>query len=418
MNEKKYFIDTSIILDSKESHRHEDANGFLCISNNPIAKAGIFEYSGQSLGLSQEHHDKIFKVYRSFDELKKTAKLMQGIPLILNHEWINGDASNPTIMGIVSGEVRAEEPYLYADIKIINDEARKAIESGEQRELSPGYYSTFVEESGEFNGEEYNFIQKDLLYNHLALVAEGRSGPDLRILDSKESNKDVDTDILKNKSINKREGITEMKKRKISDSKVEELKQLLIEFLNEEEKEPAHQEQDEEEENTPVSVDVENEEKAKDEEEKATDNEEEEKSTDEEEKSEDEETEDEEEEKSSEKTTDARELVRSAINEYKKEHGRAVRAYDEVAQVVGNFKTFDSKGNILSEKAIYKTACARLGLDKVAGIADYKSAFKTAAYLRSQDGLNFSKKSKSFDSANIKDDATVDGLINKFMERK
>lgn len=172
-----------IILDTNPSQRYEDANGFLCIRHNPIAKAGVFEYLGENLGMTGPDADKIIKVYRPFDELVKTAKEFEGMPITLDHHWVEGDHTNPTVMGIISGKVTAEEPYLYADIKIINDEARKAIESGEMRELSPGYTSQFEEENGEYNGEEYSFKQFDMHYNHLALVDVGRSGPDLKILD-------------------------------------------------------------------------------------------------------------------------------------------------------------------------------------------------------------------------------------------
>ena len=173
-----------IILDTNPSQRYEDANGFLCIKHNPIAKAGVFEYLGENLGMTGNDAKRIYKVYRPFDELVKTAKEFEGMPITLDHHWVEGDRTNPTVMGIISGKVTAEEPYLYADIKIINDEARKAIESGEMRELSPGYTSQFEEENGEYNGEEYSFKQFDMHYNHLALVDVGRSGPDLKIMDT------------------------------------------------------------------------------------------------------------------------------------------------------------------------------------------------------------------------------------------
>ena len=178
-----------IILDTNPSQRYEDANGFLCIKHNPIAKAGVFEYLGENLGMTGNDAKRIYKVYRPFEELVKTAKEFEGIPITLDHHWVEGDNTNPTIMGIISGRVTAEEPYLYADIRIINDEARRAIESGEMRELSPGYTSQFIEEAGIYNNEEYSFKQFDMHYNHLALVDVGRSGPDLKILDANNTEK-------------------------------------------------------------------------------------------------------------------------------------------------------------------------------------------------------------------------------------
>ena len=59
----------SIVLDAA-SRRRVDKNGFLIVTDNPIAKAGVFEYSGETIGLKGDDAFKMFKVYRSIDELK------------------------------------------------------------------------------------------------------------------------------------------------------------------------------------------------------------------------------------------------------------------------------------------------------------------------------------------------------------
>jgi len=41
--------------------------------------------------------------------------------------------------------------------------------------------------SGTFDGQKYDAIQRDIRGNHLALVDEGRTGPDVRVLDSAEN---------------------------------------------------------------------------------------------------------------------------------------------------------------------------------------------------------------------------------------
>lgn len=47
-----------------------------------------------------------------------------------------------------------------------------------RRELSAGYEATVTEEAGEYEGQRYTHVQRDILYNHLAAVDAGRAGPE------------------------------------------------------------------------------------------------------------------------------------------------------------------------------------------------------------------------------------------------
>lgn len=75
-----------ITLDSK-SNRYFDENGFLVIKDNKIAKAGVFEYLGREISDSLPETE-IYKVYRPWEELEKTAKDFEGMPLKYGHEWV------------------------------------------------------------------------------------------------------------------------------------------------------------------------------------------------------------------------------------------------------------------------------------------------------------------------------------------
>lgn len=166
-----------------DSHRRIDSNGYMVVKDNPIAKAGVFEYFGHEIGA--EIPDKIYKVYRPFDELVKIKDTFSGKPIILEHEWIEPD-NLPAIRGAVGGEIRAEYPYLVADLTIYDGEAAEAIKSGNYQELSPGYLSDYIQENGVTDdGEEYDYKQSNIRFNHLALVEQGRSGKDLKVLDGK-----------------------------------------------------------------------------------------------------------------------------------------------------------------------------------------------------------------------------------------
>ena len=169
-----------IILDSK-SNRYFDENGFLVIKDNKIAKAGVFEYLGREISDSLPETE-VYKVYRPWKELEKSAKDFEGMPVKLGHEWVEPSKRDLKV-GAISGEVRLEEPYLIADIKIYDKDAIEAITGRNIVELSPGYTAKYAAESGEYAGEQYDFMQQDIKYNHLAIVENGRSGKDVKIND-------------------------------------------------------------------------------------------------------------------------------------------------------------------------------------------------------------------------------------------
>ena len=171
---------TRITLDSK-SNRYFDENGYLVIKDNKIAKAGVFEYLGREISDSLPETE-IYKVYRPWEELEKSAKDFEGMPVKFGHEWVQPEKRDIKI-GAVSGEVRLEEPYLIADIKIYDIDAIEEITNKGIVDLSPGYRAYYKQESGEYNGEKYEFKQEDIKYNHLAIVENGRSGKDVKIND-------------------------------------------------------------------------------------------------------------------------------------------------------------------------------------------------------------------------------------------
>ena len=169
-----------ITLDTK-SNRYFDENGYLVIKDNKIAKAGVFDYLGREI--SDELQDReIYKVCRPWAELEKTAKDFEGMPVKLGHEWVEPSKRDLRV-GAISGEVRLEEAYWSADIKIYDKDAIEAITGRNIVELSPGYTAKYAAESGEYAGEQYDFMQQDIKYNHLAIVENGRSGKEVKIND-------------------------------------------------------------------------------------------------------------------------------------------------------------------------------------------------------------------------------------------
>lgn len=166
------------------THRSKDDNGFLIIKDNPIAKSGVFDYLGSEVN-SQLPPNEIVKVCRTFKDLEAKKDYFKGKPIKLTHKWVGKDGEANEADGAIIGEVRAQEPYLKADLVIYNPKLIKLIENGEIVELSPAYEAKLIESSGAYNGEPFTYKQELLSVNHLAVVETGRSGSDLRIQDTK-----------------------------------------------------------------------------------------------------------------------------------------------------------------------------------------------------------------------------------------
>jgi hypothetical protein len=89
--------------------------------------------------------------------------------------------------GVVAEDVREADRFVAATVIVQDGELIASINSGSRRELSPGYTCKVEPTPGTWNGEHYDGIQRDIVYNHLAIGPRGwaRSGPEVRLhLDS------------------------------------------------------------------------------------------------------------------------------------------------------------------------------------------------------------------------------------------
>ena len=174
------------IQDEKTSKRSKDSNGFLIVKDNPIAKAGVFDYLLSELKADIEpKDDKVVKVYRPFSELIRVKDSFSNKPIKMYHHWVGDECE--TADGAIGSNITIDEAneYLRADLIIYNPKLIEAIETNELVELSPAYTGKEIAENGRYNGETYEYKQELGEVNHLAVVEIGRSGKDLKIYDDK-----------------------------------------------------------------------------------------------------------------------------------------------------------------------------------------------------------------------------------------
>lgn len=176
----------TLTFDASPSARSTDENGFLHVASSHITKATVNPYYGREIpgwreaGLDPEA---VYYGFRDPEELKKSLSTWQGLPLHIEHHV--DSAEEPARLTRVGAVGRADwnAPYVDAPLTVWDGEAIAAIEDGSFRELSCAYRYDPDFTPGRYEGVEYDFIMRNIRGNHVALVEEGRAGPDVVVAD-------------------------------------------------------------------------------------------------------------------------------------------------------------------------------------------------------------------------------------------
>jgi 8-oxo-dGTP pyrophosphatase MutT (NUDIX family) len=173
------------LFNKPESARKPDLNGYTTILKNPISRSGVFQYLGRSIGAPEP--DKIYNVYRPAEEFTpETLESFQLIPIVDDHTMLGPrdagltPAESKGVHGTTGEGVLFEDGVLYAPLRIFSETLSRMIEAGKTA-LSLGYRCIYEKASGIFDGQAYDYIQRQLRGNHLALVDAARC--DVAVLD-------------------------------------------------------------------------------------------------------------------------------------------------------------------------------------------------------------------------------------------
>lgn len=181
---------------AQDEARKYDGNGWFEVKGNPLSKVGVFPYSGRQLGLTDEPEaSQMFGVYRPAEELAapECIESFKLIPWVDNHTMVGPTAQQMGLPGATSAEAKGvggvvgQDVYfkgdtLYGNIKVFSESLANLIQQG-KRELSAGYRCRYDRAAGVFNGQPYDFIQRQIRGNHLATVFRGRMGRDVAVMD-------------------------------------------------------------------------------------------------------------------------------------------------------------------------------------------------------------------------------------------
>jgi hypothetical protein len=148
-----------------------------------LTRAGVLEYKRADGTTVRElrHPDEVFRP----DSLES----LSAAPLTDLHpkEMVNPKNVRTLRVGHVGEAVRQDGQRVAATVTIEDEQMIAAVERGDRREISCGYACVVDATPGEWDGERYDAVQRDIVYNHAALGPRnwGRAGSEVALrLDS------------------------------------------------------------------------------------------------------------------------------------------------------------------------------------------------------------------------------------------
>lgn len=146
-------------------------------------RVGVFSYKDGMGGVRRElrHPDDVFAP-ESLDTLKNAPVTNEHPPVMLDPTNFKQFA-----VGYLTDDVTVNRDLVATTFIVAEEKAIADIENG-KRETSAGYLADLEEEPGVYNGTPYDVRQRNIKYNHVAIVNRGRAGPEVRIrLDSSDA---------------------------------------------------------------------------------------------------------------------------------------------------------------------------------------------------------------------------------------
>ena len=163
---------------------YNETDGYLYCNDVVVGNVGVQYYKGYELPKMGLPKDVTVEVHREaedvFDEISMDS--LKGIPVTLRHpkKLLNSNTTSDHIKGAVYGEPKRDGDNLVTNLVIYDQELIDLVapedENGERklsedfRDLSLGYRAKLEE----VKGKPYTYKQKNILYNHVAVLEAGR----------------------------------------------------------------------------------------------------------------------------------------------------------------------------------------------------------------------------------------------------
>jgi len=185
-----------------QDKREIDFNGFVEVFDNPISAVGVYQYINPP---GAPDSNKIYNIFRPAEELSKesTLKSLRLKPIVDDHPtqsgMISGQPNGIDIIdkggyGTIGEGVYFDEldQMIKSNIVIWSKKLMDKIDIQGKKELSAGYWADYDFNvtadydytPGTWNGQAYDAIQRNIVFNHVALVDRGRMGSSVSVQDA------------------------------------------------------------------------------------------------------------------------------------------------------------------------------------------------------------------------------------------
>lgn len=174
-----------------QNHRwQETPDGFLrCTAR--VLKTGLMRYHADELTNVPEHlKGKFFNMLVTAEEMSapetlhslETAQVVPG-----SHEWVTPENAGTVSKGQAAGAPVVDGEFLVSDLLVTDPATMEDIKSGKLPEISGGYHAATDFSPGEFEGQQYDAVQRGIIFNHVAVIPAGmgRGGSDVKIINEK-----------------------------------------------------------------------------------------------------------------------------------------------------------------------------------------------------------------------------------------
>lgn len=179
----------------KITRREYTDEGFLRVPGR-VARTGIQEYLASELGLPG-NPNRIVRVMRPEDEVFDAESLASyaGADVTIEHPagLVTPDTYSKVSVGTVPGIGVRDGDFVTVEHIIKDKRGIKAAESGKVQ-LSAGY--TAMYDDNVPDGADYEFIQREIRINHVALVDRARAGHQARLFDNQPGAKTMPRIVL------------------------------------------------------------------------------------------------------------------------------------------------------------------------------------------------------------------------------
>lgn len=176
------------LLAFDKSARLVDESGILHVEKSNISKAIVNPYMGteiprwDELGLDPS---KVYYLYRDPAELERSTDTFRNLPLLSKHVPVFAEKPpKDLVIGCVGSDVEFKAPYLQASLSVWDKNSIALIEANAVKELSSAYFYDADMTPGVIDGTHYDGIMRNIRGNHVAVVENGRAGPDVVVADA------------------------------------------------------------------------------------------------------------------------------------------------------------------------------------------------------------------------------------------